>query len=153
MRTLRSASAAGLGTAAATANDATGDDEHAVDPGTDPGHALRRARDLLPHFEIALEEAAAAMEEARNAHRRNDDVSAHVKQLEADRADLGRRLAEAEEQMGRLMTLYVATYQLHATLDPAEVQSTIVDIVLNLLGAEEFVLLLRDEKSPDYEIA
>jgi GAF domain-containing protein len=43
------------------------------------------------------------------------------------------------------MTLYVATYQLHATLDPADVQSTIAEIAVNLLGAEQFALLLRDE--------
>jgi len=33
------------------------------------------------------------------------------------------------------MNLYVATYQLHATLDPAEVQETIAEIAINLLGA------------------
>jgi len=52
------------------------------------------------------------------------------------------------------MNLYVATYQLHATLDPAEVQATIAEIAINLLGAHQFVLLLRrDEEGEGYEIA
>ena len=44
------------------------------------------------------------------------------------------------------MNLYVATYQLHARSTPAEVQATITEIVLNLLGAEQFVLLLRRDR-------
>jgi nitrate/nitrite-specific signal transduction histidine kinase len=50
------------------------------------------------------------------------------------------------------MTLYVATYQLHATLDPADVQSTIAEIVLNLLGAEQFALFLHSEEGNALEI-
>ena len=59
------------------------------------------------------------------------------------------------------MNLYVATYQLHATLDPAEVQATIAEIAINLLGAERFVLLfwktaqaaVAERRSGDCEIA
>jgi GAF domain-containing protein len=52
------------------------------------------------------------------------------------------------------MNLYVATYQLHATLDPAEVKSTIGEIALNLLGAERFVLLLRmSDRGDECEVA
>jgi GAF domain-containing protein len=51
------------------------------------------------------------------------------------------------------MNLYVATYQLHATLDPAEVQATIAEIAINLLGAHQFVLLLRRDEGESYEIA
>ena len=41
---------------------------------------------------------------------------------ESDVKQLASRLVDSEHQGGRLMNLYVATYQLHATLDPAEVQ-------------------------------
>ena len=71
---------------------------------------------------------------------------------ENEREELATRLAEVEHQVGRLMTLYVATYQLHATLDPADVQSTIAEIAVNLLGAEKFALLLRDEDSNELQI-
>jgi GAF domain-containing protein len=66
---------------------------------------------------------------------------------------LASRLVDSEHQGGRLMNLYVATYQLHATLDPAEVQATIAEIAINLLGAEQFVLLLRRDEGEGCEIS
>ena len=57
---------------------------------------------------------------------RTGQIAAHrVSAGERDREDLTSRLVEAEHQLGRLMNLYVATFQLHATLDPTEVQATI----------------------------
>ena len=72
---------------------------------------------------------------------------------ESDVKELASRLVDSEHQGGRLMNLYVATYQLHATLEPAEVQATIAEIAINLLGAAQFVLLLRRDEGVDYEIA
>jgi GAF domain-containing protein len=43
------------------------------------------------------------------------------------------------------MTLYVATYHLHAALDPAGVEAAIAEIAVDLLGARRFVLLLEEE--------
>lgn len=73
--------------------------------------------------------------------------------VEHDRDDIATRLVEAEHQLGRLMNLYVATFQLHATLDPTEVQATIAEIGVDLLGAERFVLLLRIEGTDECEVA
>lgn len=77
----------------------------------------------------------------------------HLDAIERDREDLSSRLVEAEHQLGRLMNLYVATFQLHATLDPLEVQATIAEIAVDLLGAERFVLLLRSEGEDACEVA
>ena len=83
------------------------------------------------------------------------DLAARLADVEHDRRELSEKLADYEHQVGRLMNLYVATYQLHATLDPAEVQSTIAEIAINLLGAERFVLLFwrEDGDEADCEIA
>jgi GAF domain-containing protein len=85
------------------------------------------------------------------------DLQARLLDVESDREELSTKLAEYEQQVGRLMNLYVATYQLHATLDPAEVQATIAEIAINLLGAEKFVLLFWKsesvESSDECEIA
>jgi GAF domain-containing protein len=67
---------------------------------------------------------------------------------EGDVKELATRLVDSEHQAGRLMNLYVATYQLHSTLDPDEVQQTIAEIASNLLGAKSFVLLLAREGEP-----
>jgi GAF domain-containing protein len=72
---------------------------------------------------------------------------------EEDERELRARLVAAERQADRLMHLYVAAYQLHATLDPAEVTSTIADIVTNLLGFERFALLLCAPDGGDCEVA
>ena len=64
---------------------------------------------------------------------------------ETDLSELADQLVESENQRSRLMNLYVATYQLHATLDLDEVTSTIAEISRELLGAEKYLLLLKDE--------
>lgn len=81
------------------------------------------------------------------------DLQSRLADVESDRVQLSTKLAEYEQQVGRLMNLYVATYQLHATLDPGEVQATIAEIAINLLGAERFVLLFwkSDATTPGEE--
>ncbi|HYV65161.1 MAG TPA: GAF domain-containing protein [Myxococcales bacterium] len=105
---------------------------------------LARAGELLHNLEQSARRAPpAAANELQD--RLNDVVQ--------DRDDLSRRLSEYEQQTGRLMNLYVATYQLHATLDPGEVQSTIAEIATNLLGAERFALLFWNADGTQCEIA
>ena len=81
------------------------------------------------------------------------ELQLRLADVESDRQELSGRLAEYEQQVGRLMNLYVATYQLHATLDPAEVQATIAEIAINLLGAERFVLIFWKADAEECEIA
>lgn len=76
-----------------------------------------------------------------------------LQMLEDDQGELASRLVDSEQQRGRLMNLYVATFQLHATLDPDEVASTIAEIAVDLLGAEVFALLLRKENDGECEVA
>lgn len=73
------------------------------------------------------------------------ELEARLHAAEGDVKELATRLVDSEHQAGRLMNLYVATYQLHSTLDPDEVQQTIAEIASNLLGAKSFVLLLSRE--------
>lgn len=85
---------------------------------------------------------------------RLSDLQAELEAAETDRAELATRLVDAERQAGQLMNLYVATYQLHSTLDPGEVQATIAEIAIDLLGAERFALILRNtDGTPGCEVA
>ena len=113
--------------------------------------ALERASELARIAEINLREAAAGGEESAEA--RVIELERRLATAESDVKELASRLVDSEHQGGRLMNLYVATYQLHATLDPAEVQATIAEIAINLLGAQQFVLLLRREDGNECEIA
>jgi nitrate/nitrite-specific signal transduction histidine kinase len=110
---------------------------------------------LPPRVGSALDELRATIDRAAELARgieaqpQTNDLSARLADVESDREELSTKLAEYEQQVGRLMNLYVATYQLHATLDPSEVQATIAEIAINLLGAERFVLLFWKNDARD----
>lgn len=73
--------------------------------------------------------------------------AAHVAELERDLADLRARHQLLEEQNNNLANLYVASHQLHSTLDFKEVVAIVMEIVVNLIGAEAFALYLVDQKT------
>jgi uncharacterized coiled-coil protein SlyX len=113
---------------------------------------LERAGELIRVVETNLR-GASDVAEGASAGERIAELERRLSTAESDVKELASRLVDSEHQGGRLMNLYVATYQLHATLDPAEVQATIAEIAINLLGAEQFVLLLRRDEGVDYEIS
>jgi GAF domain-containing protein len=73
--------------------------------------------------------------------------------VESDRSELSSQLAARERQISQLMNLYVATYQLHSTLDVGEVKATIGEIASNVLGAEHWALLIWKADGSACEIA
>jgi len=132
-----------------------GGPQNPIHPGadsSDPLATLMRARQLMHDAQEAIELARRSVVQQQASSVEIPEREARLAQVENDREELASRLAEVEHQVGRLMTLYVATYQLHATLDPADVQSTIAEITVNLLGAEQFALLLRDDEANVLEI-
>jgi len=117
--------------------------------------ALSRANELTQVLEANLREAENERQRVGDgqADERALELERRLATAESDVKELASRLVDSEHQAGRLMNLYVATYQLHATLDPAEVQETIAEIAINLLGAARFVLLLKRDEGGDLEIA
>jgi hypothetical protein len=113
---------------------------------------LARAGELIRVVESNLDETSEGIESVLKDERVGE-LERRLATAESDVKELASRLVDSEHQGGRLMNLYVATYQLHATLDPAEVQATIAEIAINLLGAEQFVLLLRRDEGDGCEIA
>jgi GAF domain-containing protein len=116
---------------------------------TELDSTLDRAKELL--ITLSSQQDAAGLDEESAARIR--DLEGRLDARDRDREELTARLVEAEHQLGRLMNLYVATFQLHATLDPTEVQATIAEIAVDLLGAERFALLLREEGSKQCDVA
>jgi hypothetical protein len=114
---------------------------------------LERAGELVRVVEANLRGASDGAEDGASSGERVAELERRLSTAESDVKELASRLVDSEHQGGRLMNLYVATYQLHATLDPAEVQATIAEIAINLLGAEQFVLLLRRDEGEGYEIS
>lgn len=69
------------------------------------------------------------------------------RRVEEENKDFASKYIEVEEINNALANLYVASYQLHSTLDFDEVLRIIVEIVINLIGAETFTVLLIDDKT------
>ena len=118
----------------------------------------QRSGSTLDELRAALDRATELAQQIEGRAEAAGELKSRLADVESDREELSVKLAEYEHQVQRLMNLYVATYQLHATLDPGEVQATIAEIAINLLGAERFVLLFwksgADRRKPgDCEVA
>jgi GAF domain-containing protein len=93
-----------------------------------------------------LDEARALIDEAdQDAKRRHAELSARTSGLEEMLREMEKLLIRTERQAAQLANLYVATYQLHASLEAADVRAAIADIAVNLLGAETFSIWMRDD--------
>ncbi|MCB1033633.1 MAG: GAF domain-containing protein [Acidobacteria bacterium] len=114
--------------------------------------SLLRAGSLVENLETRIASGAEGdLPEA--AAERIAELEERLEATEQDVQELSSRLVDSEHHAGRLMNLYVATFQLHANLDPDEVQATIAEIAINLLGAERFVLLLRKDSGTECDVA
>jgi hypothetical protein len=118
----------------------------------------RLRRELARHQD---QEMAASDEHAWEKLRR--ELVARIDSLEGERQDMLERLRQVEEENqhfttryleideenNNLANLYVASFQLHSTLQLTEVLQIIVEIVINLIGAEVFAIYALDEKTTD----
>ncbi len=136
-----------------------GSDSKAAAPELEPDEivaelqsALQRAAELLHVLQTRVPPQPPERD-GRPGVEQIDQLKERLDAAEADLTELSDRLVDTENQRGRLMNLYVATYQLHATLDLSEVNATIAEIARDLLGAERFVLLLREEEGSACEVA
>jgi hypothetical protein len=76
-----------------------------------------------------------------------DSVLERLREVEMENQHFAERYVEAEEENNALANLYVASFQLHSTLDLSEVLKIILEIVINLVGAEVFAVYVVDEKT------
>jgi len=76
-----------------------------------------------------------------------DGVLERLREIEGENQHFAERYVEIEEENNALANLYVASFQLHSTLDLSEVLKIILEIVINLIGAEVFAVYVVDEKT------
>ncbi len=120
---------------------------------------LLRENERLRYRVVQLEEAskvhppegeAVPAEYAAKLHlyeTRLGELEGRLGQIEEENRDFAQRYLEVEDENNKLANLYVASFQLHSTLDFDEVVHIILEIVINLIGAEEFGILLLDAKT------
>jgi transcriptional regulator with GAF, ATPase, and Fis domain len=94
----------------------------------------------------ALERRLQALEEE------NRELLDKFRIVEEENKDFANRYVEVEAENNNLANLYVASYQLHSTLDFSESLKIILEIVMNLIGAEEFSIMMLDEKTNELAI-
>ncbi len=86
-------------------------------------------------------------EEVRRLEQEKQRLLEEYKRVEEQNREYAMRYVEVEEENNNLANLYVCSYQLHSTLDFNEVLQIIMEIIINLIGAEEFGIYLLDEKT------
>lgn len=114
-----------------------------------------RLRVLLAKMESENRQLAGDLQQARHEQ---DRLRAEFERYRREQLELQRQLAEValenqrhsaqyrevEEQNSNLANLYVASYNLHGTLDRKTVLDTILEIVINLIGSEEVAIYSYD---------
>jgi transcriptional regulator with GAF, ATPase, and Fis domain len=82
----------------------------------------------------------------------NKSLLERYRVVEEENKDFANRYVEVEAENNNLANLYVASYQLHSTLDFGESLKIILEIVMNLIGAEDFSIMMLDEKTNELTI-
>jgi hypothetical protein len=119
----------------------------------DEVQSLRKRIDDLEEENVALRHQLASDDAIR-------DLLVKIEQLEKEKVslrswardhvaeafDYQARFEEVERELDAMANLYVASYQLHATLETREVLSVIEQLLMQFVGAASFVIYLVAER-------
>jgi transcriptional regulator with GAF, ATPase, and Fis domain len=97
------------------------------------------------------DESQRLLQRIEELEREKEEIVSRIRQVEEENQDFAARYVEIETENNNLANLYIASYQLHSTLDFREVLQIITEIIINLIGAEEFAILLLDEKTNELQ--
>ena len=97
-----------------------------------PGTAQSTLRELVARIESLENERQAILDKYAGVERAS--------------ADFSNRYHDIERENNNLANLYVASYQLHSTLDLREVTQIMLEILLNFVGAKTFAIQLVDDE-------
>jgi transcriptional regulator with GAF, ATPase, and Fis domain len=100
-----------------------------------------------PETPSALSEYGKLKDRIDELEKEKREILDRIHQVEKENQDFAARYVEIETENNNLANLYIASYQLHSTLDFREVLQIITEIIINLIGAEEFAIMLLDEKT------
>jgi hypothetical protein len=104
----------------------------------------RRLNMYIAELELERDGARQALERAlddlNTRERLELALKERVVQIEQESRRYSERYIEVEQQNTNLANLYVASYQLHGTLDRQAVLGAIQEIVINLIGSEELAV-------------
>lgn len=103
-------------------------------------------KDLLEHREKAKDtKVEAILQENTVLIEKLKHLEKRFSEIEEENQDFANKYVEITQQNESLANLYVASHQLHSTLDPQEVMGIVSEILVNLVGAEEFAIFVVDK--------
>lgn len=106
-----------------------------------------RAEKFLELFNKGKEFTEELLRENERLRGRVAALEERFREIAEENKDFSGRYTEIEEQNNNLASLYVASYQLHSTLDFREVIDVVQEIILNLIGAQSYAIVLLDENT------
>lgn len=119
--------------------------------------ALRRNAESLSQENVSLRHQLASDDAIRDLLKKIEELEdeknklrEHIQSAAERTENFADRYREVEKELDSMANLYVALYQLHATLSPPEVLGVIEQLLAQFIGAGSFVIYLRrgndDEK-------
>ena len=119
---------------------------------------LLQENDHLRRMHLQLEAENAKLRTQVSSDNAMRDLLRKIKQLEKEKGDLlshiheaemqstryGARFHEMEEELSKLANLYVASYQLHSTLDVQLVVKHLKELLQQLVGAQRLAIYMAD---------
>jgi chorismate mutase len=109
-------------------------------PGTNGPEAHLSSEGAQPDRETEQPAVPSLDQTWRDMEAERARLANEVVEIKADQQQLLEHYFRLEEQNSTLTTLYVACQRLHSTLDRTEVLLTVREIIVNLIGCEEFAL-------------
>lgn len=86
-----------------------------------------------------------AEEQHRSAAAELQRLRARFEEIAGENRRVAEQYQHIEEQSSNLANLYVASYQLHASVDREAVLTAIQEIVINLIGSEQLAIYERND--------
>jgi hypothetical protein len=104
---------------------------------------IRTAKREIPQA-VSFEELQKVLDRLK---RENDDLRRRYTEVLSETQKHKERYAQIEDENEKLVNLFVASYQLHSTLDFHTVVQVIIEVLLNFVGAGQFGLFMTDRES------
>lgn len=115
---------------------------------------LLTENERLRHFVAGLQREKRDLQEALNRRQTEEDgLKRQMAEIKEENQSFSQKYLEVEIQNSNLANLYVASYRLHATLDRQEILTSIQEIIINLIGSEEFGIFDLDPDESTLSLA
>src|SRR5438874_9520284 len=108
--------------------------------------------ELEAHNARLQREAIAAQNEIALREQQEQQLQSTLVQIRAESEEYLMQFGKLEQHNANLANLYVASYQLHGTLDRAAVLAAIEEIVINLIGSEQFGVYERQSNAGEFHL-